>query len=516
MDTDVLVVGAGPTGLMAANQLLRFGVDFLIIDSKDGPTRESRAIGVTPRSLEIYQQLGLSDEVLADAANISSVNVFHGGSRKARVDIGEVGVGLSDFTSLIAYEQSKNETLLARNLKDNRHEVMWKTAFESFVERDDGVEVSVRPADGESFTIRCKYLVACDGAKSPVRHQLGCRFDGGTYEHKFFVADTELTWPMDYDQMVVAPGKKNFCAFFPLKGGRTYRVIGTLPVEYSNVDDVGFSDIEAQVTEVLKVGVSFEKVNWFSVYKLHHRMVQQFRHSRIFLAGDSAHIHSPAGAQGMNTGLQDAYNLIWKLAFVLQGHASDRLLNTYNEERLPFARWLLKFTDRAFTVLTSRNWWIRLVRTQIGLRTIALATKFKLVQKMAFRTVSQIAYSYHRSSLSSSAHKQPLKFRAGDRLPYLPEHDLYHRMSGGGFHLLHINDAPLQVEQQRQLEQNGFPMTVVEMSRDAAWQNQGVTGELFVVVRPDNYIAHIGERFDAELFAQPAPAFADTRRTYAN
>ena len=135
MKTDVLVVGAGPTGLMAANQLMRFGVDFQIVDCKSGPTRESRAIGVTPRSLEIYQQLGLSDEVMANCARIQSVNAYFGGKRKARVEIGEVGIGLSEFTSLVAYEQSKNETLLTRNLTDHGHEVLWRTAFESFVEQ---------------------------------------------------------------------------------------------------------------------------------------------------------------------------------------------------------------------------------------------------------------------------------------------------------------------------------------------------------------------------------------------
>ena len=500
MKTDVLVVGAGPTGLMAANQLMRFGVDFLILDCKSEPTHESRAIGVTPRSLEIYQQLGLSDEVMANCAHIQSVNAYYGGKRKARIEVGEIGVGLSEFTSLVAYEQSKNETLLTRNLADHGHEVLWRTAFESFTEDDDGVEVTVQPEDGPAFTIRCQYVVACDGATSPIRHQLGCRFDGGTYAHRFFVADTELTWPLQYDQLVVAPGKENFCAFFPLKGGHCYRVIGTLPVTYTDESNVSFQDIEAQVIQTLGVDLSFSKVNWFSVYKLHHRMVDRFRQGRVFLAGDSAHIHSPAGAQGMNTGLQVAYNLAWKMAFVLKGHADGSLLDTYNEERLPFARWLLKFTDRGFTTMTSRNWLVRLIRTQVGLRVMSLLTRISTIQKIAFRTVSQIGYSYRRSSLSSSAHRQPLKFKAGDRLPYLPDQHLYGQVSGACFHLLHIHDTPLTEEQRGQLDKSEFPLTVVELSRDSAWQEQGVTGELFIVVRPDNYIAHITEQFDAERF----------------
>jgi 2-polyprenyl-6-methoxyphenol hydroxylase-like FAD-dependent oxidoreductase len=354
MKTDVVVVGAGPTGLMAANQLMRFGIDFIIVDTKDGPTDQSRAIVLTPRSMEIYHQLGLSDDVKANSADILSVNAYTGGKRKARIEIGEIGKGLSEFPCLIGYEQSKNETLLYRNLTDHGHDVRWHTEFEAFAVTEDGVEAHVEH-EGESYTIACRYLIGCGGARSPVRHQLGFSFPGGTYDNRFFVADTMLKWALDYEQLIVSPGDATFCGFFPLEGDRRYRVIGTLPAGDVDREDIAFSDVEALVIENLGLPVTFEAVNWFATYKLHHRMTDRFRDGPIFIAGDAAHIHSPAGGQGMNTGLQDAYNLVWKLAFVLKGHGREELLDTYDEERLPFAKWLLKFTDRGFSVMTSTN-----------------------------------------------------------------------------------------------------------------------------------------------------------------
>jgi len=167
------------------------------------------------------------------------------------------------------------------------------------------------------------------------------------------------------------------------------------------------------------VPLEFEKINWFSIYNLHHRCVDDFNSGRVYLAGDSAHIHSPAGGQGMNTGLQDSYNIAWKLAFVLKKYAKPELLKTYNEERLPFAQWLLKFTDRMFNIMTSDNWFIARFRKHIVLNIISKVLSFKKVRPVIFRTVSQIWYSYHDKSFTFSTTNQKLGFKAGDRLPYI-------------------------------------------------------------------------------------------------
>ncbi len=500
LNTEVLIVGAGPTGLMAANQLMRFGIDFIIIDSKSGPTKESRALAVSARSLEIYQQLGLAEQALENGARVNSLNVYSDGKKKADVKIGEIGKGLSEFHYMLVFEQSKNEELLYKNLKDNGREVHWQTEYIELLEYENNINAVVKNGN-ESFNITAQYLIACDGARSPVRHQLNFSFKGGTYASKFFVADTRLDWKLEYDKLIISPGDKNFCAFLPMKGEKCYRVVGTLPREFSQKEDITFQEIEKVIIQTLGVDLRFEEVNWFSVYKLHHRGVDHFSSGRVFLAGDSAHVHSPAGGQGMNTGLQDAYNLTWKLAFVLRNYANKSILDTYNEERLPFARWLLRFTDRAFNFMTSDNWFIKRFRKVIALNFIGMVTGLTRMQPRIFKTISQLWYSYNGRSLSVSASRQKLKFKAGDRLPYIDAFGttdkFYELFKAASFHLLHLSNAPLDSQTLEKVKTAfPFPVKVVEAELSAAWQRLGVRGSLYVLVRPDNYIALILDTFD--------------------
>jgi 2-polyprenyl-6-methoxyphenol hydroxylase-like FAD-dependent oxidoreductase len=499
MNTQVLIVGAGPTGLMAANQLHRFGIDFIIIDSKSGPTKESRAIAVTARSLEIYQQLGLSKTVVENGIKMNSFNLFSEGNRKAKVEIGEIGKGMTDFPYLLAYEQSENETLLYENLKNNGKSVEWETEFVSLKEYKNEIVVLAKKSN-ETFEIKAEYLIGCDGASSPIRHQLKFNFQGGTYENKFFVADVIMNWKVPHDNLVIAPSDKNFCGFFPLKGDRYYRVLGSLPRVYFNKENISFEDIEKEVIKTIGIPIDFEKVNWFSIYNLHHRCVDNFSSGRLYLAGDSAHIHSPAGGQGMNTGLQDAYNITWKLAFVLKKQAKSDLLNTYNEERLPFAKWLMKFTDRMFNIMTSDNWFIAKFRMHVVLNIIATIFSFRKIRPIMFRTVSQIWYSYKGKSLSLSTSKQKLLFHAGDRLPYISDVHLttpfYELFTEPSFHLLHISNVGLEKELIEKIQKTfRFPIKIIEYDLTESWQKLGVTEALFVLVRPDNYIAYLFDSF---------------------
>ena len=505
MKTDVIIIGAGPTGLMAANQLSRFGIDYIIIDSKDGPTHESRAIAVSARSLEIYQQLGVIDEVVNNGKKIESFNVFSEGKPQVSVNFNNIGKGLSDFYYLLAYEQSKNETLLYNHIQTSGHDVLWNTSFTKYNEYEDRVIVEAQQ-DENILTIEGKYLIACDGARSPVRHQLGFNFSGGTYENKFIVADTTLDWDQEYNKLILCPGRKNFVAFLPLYGDKNYRIIGTLPKACHDKDDISFQDIEKTIKETATFDVSFEKVNWFSVYKLHHRCVDRFNTKRVYLAGDAAHIHSPAGGQGMNTGLQDAYNLCWKLAMVLKGSANEKLLETYNEERLPFAQWLVHSTDRMFGVMTSDNLFLHWLRKYGLFQMMKLIIMFTYTRKKMFNTVSQLWYSYKGKSLSANASKQKLAFDCGDRLPYLDYSkqgkSFYDLFNDPGWHLLHIGDSALTGEQEHQLsELFPFPVNLVENSINEEWKKYGVLSELFLLIRPDNYIALISDTMNQDAIS---------------
>jgi 2-polyprenyl-6-methoxyphenol hydroxylase-like FAD-dependent oxidoreductase len=497
LHTDVLIVGAGPTGLMAANQLSRFAVDFILIDSKSGPTRESRAISVTPRSLEIYQQMGLSDKVLEQGTRINSFSIYSKGRLKAVVNIGEIGKGKSEFSYLFAFEQNKNEELLFQNLQHQGKDVLWETEYVGMSATNARIVAEV-VHKGSPISIIARYLVGCDGAGSLIRHQLNFDFKGGTYENRFFVADTKLKWKEGYDKLIIAPGNHNFCGFFPLLGDGSYRVLGTIPDDARDRKEIPFSLIEKVVKEIMNIEMTFEEVNWFSIYKLHHRCVSTFSKGRVFLAGDSAHIHSPAGGQGMNTGLQDAYNLAWKLAFVLKKWAGPGILDTYNEERLPFARWLMKFTDRAFQVMTSDSWWMVQFRNKIMLNIAGSLVGLPWLRPIMFNTLSQIWYSYSGKSLSLQQSNQSLKFKAGDRLPYFlkgnPPRSVYEDFTSASFHLLHLyepkHDPSVAVNLAALFP---FPVKRVDHSIHEGWSQWGVKRELFILVRPDNYIAWVDD-----------------------
>ena len=502
LKTDVLIVGAGPTGLMAANLLSRYGIDFIILDSKSGPTVESRAISITSRSLELYQQLGLSDYILSEGAKINSFNIYVRGKYKAHVHIGEIGDGKSDFSYLFAFEQYKNEQLLYGQLQKQGRDEVWDTEFEQLTQNDNGVEVVTRQ-NGNPLRIKAQYLVACDGARSAIRHQLQIPFEGGTYENKFFVADTILHWPLGDDQLIISPGDHNFCGFFPLKGKGAYRVLGTLPDDQRENDQITFADLEKTIRETIGIELTFEKVNWFSIYKLHHRCVDSFSKGRVFLAGDSAHIHSPAGGQGMNTGLQDAANLAWKLAFVLKKWAKPSILDTYNEERLPFARWLMRFTDQAFRVMTSDHWAIVWLRRYGLLNVASMILQIRWIRMLSFKTLSQTGYSYRRFLLSHHDSKQPLKFRAGDRLPYIRESPVekgfYSRFSKPNFYVIHISHHPASpVETKAWADAVPFPLEYLHQPLTPGWQLLGVKQPLFILLRPDHYMLLVADHLKPE------------------
>jgi len=496
--TDVLVVGAGPTGLMAANQLQHFGVDFLIIDSKSCPTKESRAIGVSARSMEVYQQLGLDDKIIKRSVKVNGFHLYSNGNRKATIRFDDMGEGLSDFPYMMfIFEQSKNETLLYENLLAHNNDVMWNTSFLELNEYACFVDATIQTESGTDI-VRAKYVIGCDGARSPVRQQKDFTFKGGTYENRFYVADVKNGNSFDHDKLLLAPSDTLFTAFFPMEGEGVFRMVGTLPEKHNDKADVTFDEIKEGVSLACGLNLKYEAVNWFSIYKLHHRCVDSFTKGRIHLAGDSAHIHSPAGGQGMNTGLQDAHNLAWKLAYHLKGHAKASLLNTYNEERLPFAKWLLGFTDRGFTLMSSRDWWTLRLRKYIMLNIIGFMFKMKKVRARMFAIFSQTKYDYADSSLSLSNSQQKLTFKAGQRLPYL-EPGYYTKFSASSFHLLHISNEKMSIETQKKIQGIfSFPIQIVDELINDDWKKLGVRSELFILIRPDTHIAYIADDSNVE------------------
>jgi 2-polyprenyl-6-methoxyphenol hydroxylase-like FAD-dependent oxidoreductase len=495
--TDVIIIGGGPTGLSLACQLVRYDISFVIVEKNETVTRFSKALGVQARTLEIYEQMGLAERAVERGAIASKVRLLEGGEVRGEMPLSEIGQGLSPYPYMLLLEQSKNEELLYEYLLEHGREVRWQTELESFTQSAAGVTARIKSADGQSQTVEAKFLVGCDGAKSAVRHGLGLTFEGSTFERLFYVVDAQIDWALPHDALQVCLARDVFTAFFPMKGEKRYRIIGTFP---EGVDEEGsevvYEKIEEQIKREAELQLEISNVNWFSLYKVHSRRVNRFSEGRCFVAGDAAHIHSPAGAQGMNTGIQDAYNLAWKLALVINGAASEKLLETYNEERLANAKRLLESTDRFFEFAAGSNWLLSLIRTTIFPPLAGYMATLDVTRKRIFPLVSQIGINYRDSSLSDHSADEDLKVKAGDRMPYvwIEGQSIYDRLREPRFHLLVFSAGENGYRKMRDelaadypglIDFHSFPLdTFVE-------EIFGTDKPFTVLLRPDNHIGFI-------------------------
>jgi len=507
-DTGVLIVGAGPTGLMLANQLARRGIPLAIIDRHSGPAQQSRAMAVQARTLEIYAAMGLSEQAIALGAIGSGANMWANGQWKARIPIGEIGAGLSPFPYILMLGQDDNERIMGRKLHDHGVDVQWNTELVALEQRSRHVEVVLKQPDGTKRTMRATWVAGCDGSRSPVREMCGIGFPGAPYEHTFFVADTEAVGAMRPGELNVYLWRDGFHLLFPMRGKDRWRLIGILPAAMRERDDLAFEELVPELKKEVGAELAFKSCYWFSTYRIHHRAAEKFRDRRCFLLGDAAHIHSPAGAQGMNTGLQDAYNLGWKLALVVQGRAAPALLDSYEEERIPVARRLLETTDRAFQLIVSESWFARLLRTRIIARIAAFAMSVERVRQIAFRTISQIGIAYRTSSLSRNAGQGQVKDApmAGDRFPWMrlrlrpdgPVEDLFQKLEDTHFNLIVIGQPAPQEGELSLGADCRIHVIPGDSANDLELARARIPSPSYFLVRPDGYIGLCGSRLEAE------------------
>ncbi|CAN5663126.1 FAD-dependent monooxygenase [soil metagenome] len=495
MKTNVIIVGAGPTGLALACQFIRFGVDFVIFDKKEAITPHSKAIGVQARTLEIYEQINLAQDLIAQGAIAERARMVVGGKVRGEAVFSEMGAGLSPYPFILMVEQGRHEKILYDFIKSNGRDVLWNTELENFTQDESGVQANIKNANGETETIEAKFLLACDGAKSLVRHALGLTFEGSTFERMFYVADVQIDWKFSHDAGHAFLLKNNLLAFFPMTGDQQWRIVGTFPEEFAKDEgDVLYEEIEEQMKKDAELELNITKVNWFSTYKVHTRRVNKFSEGRCFLAGDSAHIHTPAGAQGMNTGIQDGYNLAWKIAIVLRGKVSEKVLKTYNEERLPNAENLLKTTDRFFNLAASPDAFLSLVRIYVFPYLAGFAFSIDAVKKFVFPRVSQIGINYRHSSLSET--DGSFSVRAGDRMPYFEVEgiSIYNELHEPKFHLLTFFDGSGNLPDYPEKFTNEYA-DFVDLHDLPLYPHIanifGANKSFMILLRPDNYIGFI-------------------------
>jgi 2-polyprenyl-6-methoxyphenol hydroxylase-like FAD-dependent oxidoreductase len=528
-DVDVLIVGAGPTGLMAAALLARCGVKLRILDKSETAVHESRAFGVHAKSLELFLNIGLADAIMDKGRLATGVQLFVDGRQAAELNLDDIGNAHTPFPFVLMLPQAEIEAILIKNL--HRYGVRVERSMEvlGFEQTPDKVVLQAKDKAGETQHINASYLIGADGAHSITRHILGLNFNGAPYPQGFLLADCKIDWPFDYDHIKIFLHERSMAVFMPLHGRETSRIIVmdtvetnmSAPIERQGSSELSLSEVQQAFRAASGLNVTLSDPVWTSRYRVHHRSVDDYRKGRVFVAGDAAHIHSPAGGQGMNTGLQDAANLAWKLALAVKAHASDTLLDTYQTERWPVGQNVLKTTDRLFSNMTVQSAFLVKLRNGLVPYLFALLSKSRFARAKAFHFISQLAIRYEPNSFMSGQPGETLSVGARAPDAVIAQHlSVFDLIEDYRFHLLALSRKPLNesaidafIYQLKSLPDIGLPMETHLIAhsligRDArlyraesadVFEAYGVTGpvsEALFLIRPDGYIAYQSSAFN--------------------
>ena len=528
-DVDVLIVGAGPTGLALAAQLVSFGTSFRIIDREMNRSEHSRALALQPRTLEALRPFGIST-ALAAAGRPARKMHLHLPDQTIPVDLADAGIEDSEFQHLLFLSQAETERALlsylaGRGVRVERgvelHDLERLDSHDPFA----GMEAKIQRMDRGIERVRARYVVGADGAHSTVRAKAGMDWRGGGYPGTFVLADLEADG--------VEPGivhsylnEDGFMLLFPLGSPASWRLIGMK--EKTDTAEATLDSLQSIADRFTGGTVTLSDAKWISTFKLSHQMAEYFQDGSVFLAGDAAHVHSPVAAQGMNTGIQDALNLGWKLSLGARGLASDDLVDSYDAERRPVDQSVLQFTDRIFRLASSKNGLLKLPRTKILPALAPKASGSKALRHRLFRTVSQLDTQYRGSDVVDTGASRLPAFltagpKAGDRLPdavvldHGRELRLHDILSTPGFHVLLCGpgwpaDAQLRLHNALERLSPWVSVRRLNVGSRLAAENpnevQDVSGLAFerlglsvrrpelLVVRPDGHIGFRSEGID--------------------
>ena len=410
----VLIAGAGPVGLTLANELTRYGVGVRIVDTAAQRTDKSKALVLWSRTLELFDQGGYADPFLAAGVPAHGAQLSNGKDVVARVSLDSIQCR---YPYALMIPQSETERILEEQLGKRGVKVERTVSLESFADKSEGVQAVLRSAKGETETVTADWLIGCDGAHSTVRHGLGFAFEGTTQQSDWWLADVMLTGLEPHDLLHIFWHKDGILAFFPMGGGR-WRVIGDLgpATSDSHHPDPTLAEVQALIAHRSTAGIVISHPYWLAAFRINERKVAHYGRGRVFVAGDAAHIHSPAGGQGMNTGMQDVFNLAWKLSLVIRGVCKPALLDSYSIERSAVGDMVLSNASRLTDMAVLRNPLLQTLRNTV----VKFASGFPQVAHIVADTLSELNIGYPKSPLSVTSghpHETTAGARWPDRLP---------------------------------------------------------------------------------------------------
>jgi 2-polyprenyl-6-methoxyphenol hydroxylase-like FAD-dependent oxidoreductase len=463
LDTDVLIVGAGPVGLFLANECARRGLRWRLIEARSSKSVHSKALAIFPRTLEIFDMAGLVNPFLEVANRVTSVAIVAHGRSLARMRFAPEE---SPYPLIAMVPQNVTERLLVEQLQRKGGAVEYETSFASAVQQDDCVSVTL-DRNGRRLDLTTAFVVGCDGAHSAVRHLLNLPFEGAAYGARFMLADVQTNEFLPADELQLCPSEFGPLAIFPMSATRR-RVVAT--IEDANGDAPSLDLVRKVLGQRGPSGIEARALHWSSYFHIHHRQVTQLRVGRMFLAGDAAHVHSPYGGQGLNTGLHDVWNLAWKLDFVLHGRGNGRLLDSYSAERLPVIKHVIETTDLLTQAMGTPNRFAQALRDAV----IPMVSRLAPFQHAFVQRLSELGIAYRGSPIVEGAGKRYLddSIRGGDGIR-------------SSFLLVVDDDADSSVKEAARRLAGSF--------RDVVELRSG-PGRDMTLVRPDGYVAYSAHR----------------------
>ena len=501
---EVLVIGAGPVGLVAACELARRSVSVRLIDKLTRPTDQSRAIAVHARSLDMFHRMGIADELVTTGIRATAMQLYSGHSKLFRVPLGDID---STFPFTLNTAQTETERVLNKHLQSFGVIVERGVELVDLAQDRESVHLTLRHLDGNTEEFSTSWVIGTDGAHSTVRRLVGTKLEGCFEGERVLLGDVDVEHSLDPNAMHTFFSPGGPIVVLPMRDGRM-RVLAELhdppgtPVNPNPTQDALQEVVDRRIG-----GIRVLRSHWLTSFEIRHAMVPSYRFGRVFLAGDAAHIHSPAGGQGMNTGLQDAYNLAWKLAAVAHGAAGHTLLDSYQAERLPVAKSVITFTDRLTKVGTLSG-----TPSRIRNGLLRMLSNVPAARRFMADTAAEVTVAYPKSPISVGRRLKHAKVAAGDHLPHVSDEAARKQLGtdNTGHTVVtcageHITEAGSDGHRQVLVTTDDAPVagydTVVADTDRVVAQRLGLERGGRIVIRPDGYIGAVACLHDTSAIA---------------